>query len=61
MGTIGLTELGRRAAEVIEHIRRANKRAGFLREVRQAEAGYATGSWTEYEDVDALIRDLQSG
>ncbi len=57
---IGVTVLRRRAAEVIERIRKANKRARFVREVRQAEAEYAAGSWTEFEDAEALIRDLKS-
>jgi hypothetical protein len=60
MRMIGWTVLLRRAADVIEHFRRANKRARFLREVRRAEAEYATGSWTEFDDAEALIRGLSA-
>jgi len=38
----------------------AARRALFLREVREAEAEYAAGSFTEYDDVEALIRDLKA-
>jgi hypothetical protein len=31
-----------------------------VREVRQAEAEYAAGSWTEFEDAEALIRGLKT-
>jgi prevent-host-death family protein len=37
----------------------AARRAVFLREVREAEAEYAAGGATEYEDVEDLIRDLK--
>lgn len=60
MRMIGVTVLRRRAADVIKQLRRANKRALFLREVRQAEAEYAAGSWTEFEDAEALIRGLRT-
>lgn len=57
---IGVTELRRSVAKVTERARRANNRARFLREVRQAEAEYSTGSSTEYEDIEALVRSLKS-
>lgn len=38
---------------------RAVRRQLFLREVREAEAEYLTGESTAYEDVEALLDDLQ--
>jgi prevent-host-death family protein len=38
----------------------AARRALFLREVREAEAEYGAGSFTEYDDVEGLIRDLKA-
>lgn len=60
MRMIGLAVLPRRAAELIERVRRSSKRARFLRGVRQAEADYAAERWTEFEDVEALIRGLKT-
>jgi prevent-host-death family protein len=91
MKTIGVTDLRKRAAEVIDDARTATeptlvlqrsqkaaylvgadqyeadqaelhaaRRALFLREVREAEAEYTAGSFTEYEDVEELIRDLKA-
>ena len=39
---------------------RAARRALFLREVREAEAEYATGAASTYPDMDALLDDLRS-
>ncbi len=38
---------------------RAARRALFLREVREAEAEYATGDASAYADMDALLDDLR--
>jgi prevent-host-death family protein len=38
---------------------RAARRALFLREVREAEAEYAAGGSTTYEDMDTLLDDLR--
>ena len=38
---------------------RAARRALFLREVREAEAEYAAGGSTAYEDMDTLLDDLR--
>jgi prevent-host-death family protein len=38
---------------------RAARRALFLREVRDAEAEYASGQATSYEDMAALLADLR--
>ena len=38
---------------------RAARRALFLREVREAEAEYATSDATVYADMDALLDDLR--
>jgi prevent-host-death family protein len=38
---------------------RAARRALFLREVREAEAEYATGDSPVYTDMDALLADLR--
>ena len=38
---------------------RAARRALFLREVREAEAEYATGDPSTYADMDALLDDLR--
>ena len=38
---------------------RAARRALFLREVREAEAEYATGDASSYADMDALLDDLR--
>ena len=38
---------------------RVARRALFLREVREAEAEYATGDSTPYEDMDTLLADLR--
>ena len=38
---------------------RAARRALFLREVREAEAEYATGDLSAYADMDALLADLR--
>ena len=38
---------------------RAARRALFLREVREAEAEYAAGDSSVYEDMDALLADLR--
>lgn len=38
---------------------RAARRALFLREVREAEAEYAIGDSSAYEDMDALLDDLR--
>jgi prevent-host-death family protein len=38
----------------------AARRALFLREVREAEAEYAAGSFKDYDDVEALIRDIKA-
>ncbi len=38
---------------------RAARRALFLREVREAEAEYATGDSSAYGDMDALLADLR--
>lgn len=38
---------------------RAARRALFLREVREAEAEYATGDSSAYADMDALLADLR--
>jgi hypothetical protein len=60
MRKIAVTELRRSVARMIGRDRRTNKRALFLREVREAESEYAAGSWTEFEDAEALIRDLKA-
>ena len=39
---------------------RLARHALFLREVREAEAEYASGTTTAYEDVEALLHDLRS-
>lgn len=39
---------------------RIARRALFLREVREAEAEYATGGATSYPDMDALLDDLRA-
>ena len=38
---------------------RADRRALFLREVREAEAEYTAGDSSVYEDMDALLADLR--
>lgn len=38
---------------------RAARQALFLREVREAEAEYAAGGSTAYEDVEGLIGDIR--
>ncbi len=38
---------------------RVARRALFLREVREAEAEYASGESTTYADIDALLSDLR--
>lgn len=38
---------------------RAARRQLFLREVREAEAEYATGEAQSYDDMDALLADLR--
>ena len=38
---------------------RAARRALFLREVREAEAEYAAGDSSVYEDMDGLLADLR--
>ena len=60
MRMIGLTVVRRRAAQLIERASRAGRRTRFLREVRRAEAEYAVGRWTEFEDTEALIRGLKT-
>ena len=55
--TAYLVDAGRYEAEREEL--RAARRALFLREVREAEAEYATGGSTAYEDMDALLDDLR--
>ncbi len=39
---------------------RAARRQLFLREVREAEAEYATGEAQSYDDMDALLADLRA-
>jgi hypothetical protein len=39
---------------------RAARRQLFLREVREAEAEYAAGGSSEYEDIDSLLDDLRA-
>ena len=39
---------------------RAARRQLFLREVREAEAEYATGEAKSYDDMDGLLSDLRS-
>ncbi|OGN87247.1 MAG: hypothetical protein A2X23_07245 [Chloroflexi bacterium GWC2_73_18] len=39
---------------------RLARRSLFLREVREAEAEYATGDSTAYADMDALLDDLHA-
>ncbi len=39
---------------------RAARRQLFLREVREAEAEYASGEAHEYEDLEALLADLRT-
>jgi len=55
--TAYLVDAGRYDAEREEL--RAARRALFLREVREAEAEYAAGDSTAYEDIDALLTDLR--
>ena len=38
---------------------RVARRALFLREVREAEAEYASGESTTYADIDGLLSDLR--
>ena len=38
---------------------RAARRQLFMREVREAEAEYAAGGASDYEDIDALLADLR--
>ena len=38
---------------------RAARRQLFLREVREAEAEYATGEAQSYDDMDALLADMR--
>lgn len=39
---------------------RAARRQLFLREVREAEAEYATGEAQSYDDMDGLLADLRA-
>ena len=50
--------VGAESYEALQAELRAARRQLFLREVREAEAEYATGALPEYDDVEDLLTDI---